>query len=233
MVKAIKLENRKTYNMLFSHLNIQTTSVNKFVFIRPRLLIGPLLQDVKALQNSITRFGLLSPIIIRKHQGRLIVVDGRKRLLAIRRLSFTGQLPRSLVNISYIELKNVKAGESPIPALMSNRELYATVSKAFLAGQSLEHIAEDLYLSRRCIAQILTLSRLAPRLRALFFERVINFDQARHYAAQPNRAIQTAIFGALGPFASVDDIRLAMQDISDHQDQPAAQRHIQPMLRVA
>lgn len=219
--------------MLFSHVNIQTASVDKFVFIRPRLLIGPLLQDVKALQNSILRFGLLSPIIIRKHQGRLIVVDGRKRLLAIRRLSFAGQLPRSLVNISYMELKDVKSGKSPIPALMSSRELYTLVTQAFAARRSLAHIAEDLYLSHRCVAQILTLSRLEPRLRELFFERVIDFDQAKNYAAEPSHTAQSEIFNALGPFASAQNIRAAMQDKSKLNVKPAKQAHIRPMLRAA
>jgi len=197
--------------MLSPQANIQTAPVDKFTFVRPRILVGTLLQDVKALQNSILRFGLLSPIIVREHKGQLIVVDGRKRLAAIRRLRFAGQLPRSLVNIPYAELKDFRAVESPTPALMSNRELYTTVTNAFWEGNNEAQIAEDLYLSRRCVRQILTLSRLSSRLRALFFERTINFDQARNYAAEPRHTIQNAVFNALGPFAAGEDIRESLQ----------------------
>ena len=193
--------------MLSPQANLQTAPVDKFTFARPRILVGSLLQDIKSLEKSIVKFGLLSPIIVRAHKGKLVVVDGRKRLAAIRRLRFAGVLPRSLVNIPYTELQNSLAAESPTPALMSNRELYRTVTEAFKGGTDIALIAEDLYLSRRCVAQILTLSRLSTRLRALFFEKIINFDQARTYAAQPRHMVQNAVFGALGPFAGADDIR--------------------------
>jgi len=200
--------------MLPPQANIHTAPVDKFTFIRPRILVGPLLQDVKALQNSILRFGLLSPIIVRPHNGKLVVVDGRKRLAAIRRLRFTGQLPRSLVNIPYTELKDAKAAKSPTPALMSNRELYTTVKNAFWEGNDEAQIAEDLYLSRHCIRQILTLSRLSTRLRTMFFERTINFEQARNYAAEPRHRVQNALFNKLGPFAKADEIRTALQKLA-------------------
>jgi len=219
--------------MLFPQVNIQAASVDKFAFMRPRLLIGALLQDVKALQNSITRFGLLSPIIVRKHNGRLIVVDGRKRLTAIRRLSFIGQLPRSLVNIPFIELKDVKSGESPIPALMSNRDLYMAVTRSFASSNDTQKVAEDLYLSRRCVGQILTLSRLSSHLRGLFFDRVIDFHQAKTYAAEPRHAMQNAAFQAAGPFASIDEIRAAVQDMSTQTVERPPQTHVLPIRRAA
>ena len=211
--------------MLTPQAKFQTAPVDKFTFARPRILVGDLLQDVKTLQNSILRFGLLSPIIVRRHNGRLFVVDGRKRLAAIRRLRFAGQLPRSLVNIPYTELKDLNTAESPTPALMSNRELYTTVTDAFKGGADTEQIAQDLYLSRRCISQVLTLSRLSARLRGLFFEKVINFDQARTYAAQPRHALQNAVFGALGPFAAADKIREYLENTAQHTTQaPDAQK---------
>ncbi len=194
-------------------LNISTAPVDKFTFVRPRILVGTLLQDVKAIQNSILRFGLLSPIVVRAHKGRLIVVDGRKRLAAIRRLRFAGQLPRSLVNIPYIELKDFRAIKTATPALMSNRDLYTTVTHAFWEGNSEAQIADDLYLSRHCVRQILTLSHLSPRLRTLFFERVINFEQARNYAVEPRHVLQNSVFDALGPFAKADDICETLENI--------------------
>ena len=143
---------------------INTAPVDMFTTLRPRLYIGQLLQDIKAIQASISRFGLLSPIVISRSEGRLVVVDGRKRLAAIRRLEFMGRLPRSLVNIPYIELEDSRETVSDAPQLMSNRDLYTTVTQMFSATQDVAQIASDLYLSRKCIKQVLTLARLSSCL---------------------------------------------------------------------
>ena len=185
---------------------IKTAPVDMFTTLRSRLLIGQLLQDIKSVQASIARFGLLSPIVVTRSEGRLIVVDGRKRLAAIRRLDFMGRLPRSLVNIPYIELQDARLAPPNAPALMSNRDLYLTVTDMFRAHQDVSQIASDLYLSRKCVKQVLTLSRLSPRLRKAFFDRTIDFDRAKTYAALPEQALQERTFMALGPFADSDDI---------------------------
>ena len=185
---------------------IKTAPVDMFTTLRPRLLVGRLLQDIKSIQASISRFGLLSPIIVSRSKGRLIVVDGRKRLAAIRRLDFMGRLPRSLVNIPYIELGDARQVDSDAPALMSNRDLYVTITDMFRREQDIAQIASDLYLSRNCVKQVLTLARLAPRIRKAFFDHTINFTQAKTYAALPEHDDQLRAFMALGPFAQSQDI---------------------------
>ena len=105
---------------------LKTASVNMFTTLRPKLYIGQTLHDIKAVQASILRFGLLSPIIVSKSEGQLVIIDGRKRLAAIRRLDFMGRLPRSLVNIPYIEVENARGAISEAPPLMSNRCLLYT-----------------------------------------------------------------------------------------------------------
>ena len=186
--------------------HMKTAPVDMFTTLRPRLFVGRLLQDIKAVQASISRFGLLSPIIVSRSEGRLIVVDGRKRLAAIRRLEFMGRLPRSLVNIPYIELTDARQTAADAPALMSNRDLYVTVTGMFSSHQDVAQIASDLYLSRKCITQVLTLARLSTRLRKAFFDRTIDFNQAKTYAALPEHKLQERSFMALGPFADEQDI---------------------------
>lgn len=181
---------------------VKTAPVDMFTTLRPRLLIGRLLKDIKAVQASITRFGLLSPIIVSRSNGRLIVVDGRKRLAAIKRLDFMGRLPRSLVNIPYIELKDARETPSQAPALMSNRDLYVTVTEMYRDHQDVQVIAADLFLSRKCVSQVLKLARLSPRLRRAFFDRTISFESASLYAAFPDHTLQDRAFMALGPFAT-------------------------------
>ncbi|MEP4050786.1 MAG: ParB/RepB/Spo0J family partition protein [Litorimonas sp.] len=185
---------------------IKTAPVDMFTTLRSRLYVGRLLQDIKSIQASIARFGLLSPIVVTQSEGRLIVVDGRKRLAAMRRLQFMGRLPRSLVNIPYIELQDARQAAANAPALMSNRDLYMTVTDMFKTHQDVTKIAQDLYLSRECVKQVLTLARLSSRLRRAFFDRTINFDQAKAYAALPEHKDQVRAFMALGPFATSQDI---------------------------
>lgn len=190
----------------------KTAPVDMFTTLRPRVMLGPWLDDMKSIQRSIARFGLLSPIVVTKHQGKLVVVDGRKRLAAIRRLGFAGTLPRSLVNVPYIDLADARQTTASGHMLMSNRDLYTTVADAAQMGATPGEIAADMYLSRRCVSDILTLTRLAPRLRQAFFDRTIDFDQARTYAALPDKSAQMSYFLALGPFARPADVLNALQN---------------------
>jgi hypothetical protein len=185
---------------------LKTAPVDKFVRLRPRVLLGQRLVETKAVQASILRFGLLSPIVVTRQDDKLIVVDGRKRLAALRRLAFLGRLPRSLVNVPYVELSDVRLSPGSTPALMSNRELFETVARAFHESRDVEAVAHDLYLTHKDVRQILTLSRLSPRLRAAYFARTIDFHRAHAYAALPDIQAQDAAFAALGPFATAEEI---------------------------
>lgn len=200
--------------------HVKTAPVDMFTTLRPRLLIGGLLQDIKSVQASIARFGLLSPIIVSRSNGRLVVVDGRKRLAAIKRLEFMGRLPRSLVNIPYIELKDARHTQSQAPALMSNRDLYMTVTNMFRKSQDVAAIASDLFLTRKCVTQVLTLARLSPRLRRAFFDRTINFESAKAYAAFPGHARQDRAFMSLGPFATETAILEHMVHMPEQRPSP-------------
>ena len=204
--------------------HIKTAPVDMFTTLRPRLFVGRLLKDIKAVQDSIARFGLLSPIIISRSEGRLIIIDGRKRLAAIRRLEFMGRLPRSLVNIPYVEVEDIREIASDAPALMSNRDLYKTVTDLFRTHQDMSYIASELYLSRKCVKQVLTLARLSPRLRKMFFDQTIDFTHAKAYAALPAHDAQNRAFMTLGPFADAT----AILDYAT-KSKPVAQ----PQLRLA
>lgn len=184
----------------------KTAPVDMFTTLRPKLLLGQTLKDIKSVQASIARFGLLSPIVVTRQGKQLIVIDGRKRLAAIRRLGFMGRLPRSLVNIPYVELTDIRQSPDTTPSLMSNRELYKTVVEMFRETQDIETISRELYLSRKCVAQVLTLARLSPRLRRAFFDQTIDFERARAYAAIPGQMAQENAFAALGPFADANAI---------------------------
>ena len=85
--------------------------LSDFALPRSPILVGQALKSVRELEASIARFGLLAPVVVTRGStdGRWTVVDGRKRLLAIRRLGFGGNLPSrphtsALVNPLFTEV---------------------------------------------------------------------------------------------------------------------------------
>lgn len=185
--------------------------LSDFVLMRGQVLHGKRLSDVRTLQHSLVRFGLLTPLTVVRSGHRLVVVDGRKRLAAIRRLSFQGRLPASLRRISYQLASGAQtpAGDAPTAAMLRNPSLFETVTRQFHAGWALDAIARELHISRVCVRDVLGLARLDEAVRRSLFERLIDVAQARAFATIPSRGRQRQVLMQLGPFAEPDDIRQA------------------------
>lgn len=180
--------------------------VEEFSLIQRQLLCGKRLRDICTLQDSIARYGLLSPLLAIKRAGKLVVVDGRKRLAAIKRLRFEGRLPRSLARIPYLLITDARVVERNVPMIVSNADLYDAVLARFRAGSTVSDLTEHFHVSHQCVRDILTLSRLNEIIRAAFFSKMINFAQARAFAAIPDPTDQLTCFNRLGPFAKTTDI---------------------------
>ena len=172
--------------------------VDNFALLRSQVLSGGRLEQIKVLQESIARFGLLSPIVAIRREGRLFVVDGRKRLAALRRLAFQGRLPRSLARVPYLIAESSGVPTRRTARLTSNPELFKAVQSRFASGLAIDAIAQDFHISRQCVRDVLSLARLDEGLRALYFARRIDFAQARAFAAIPVRAEQRRIAALVG-----------------------------------
>lgn len=203
-------------------MHLSTPQTERTAFVEPMLaplsqfrnptaeiLFGEKLKAVKTLSKSITRHGLLSPLVVSKHNGRLIVIDGRKRLAALRRMRFRGTLPRGLVNVPYILV--AKSGQAPVPAphaagLLSGRELYTRVTQLKNHGQSIRDIATALYLPKSTVMDVLAVTRLSAELKHAYFNGTLSLAQAKAFAALPDHGHQNMLLLALGPFAAAPDI---------------------------
>ena len=148
----------------------------------------------------------MSPVIVSVAGKDLVVIDGKKRLAAIKRLSFAGTLPRSLVNIPYILTAEAKQMDFRAASVFSGRDLYQAVMELKASGNAIEKIAERLYLDRRSVNETISLSRLSTRLRQAYFAKTISFEQALAFTALPDKAAQDALLIRLGPFAKPHDI---------------------------
>ena len=192
-------------------LNVVTTKMENFRAPTTRILFGDRLKEVQQIQASIQTHGLLNPLVVMKRGAKLIVIDGKKRLTALRRMKFAGTLPRSLINIPYILVDKVNSEHMSPMSLLSNGEKYEEAMELRQRGHSLMEIATALYVSKQCIKDLLCISRLSPRLRQAFFGGTISTEQAIAFSTLPNLDAQDNLLIALGPFANAPDILNAIK----------------------
>lgn len=183
------------------HTEMKTAPISAFKSLRAPILCGQNLNDVKSLERSILEFGLISPIIVSVANNHLVIIDGKKRFAAIKRLAFSGNLPRSLVNIPYILTEEAKEMDFHTASVLSGRDLYQAVMTLKDKSVDIEEIAARLYLDRRSVVEMISLSRLSEKMRQAFFTGTISFDQALAFTALPDTKTQEALLLELGPFA--------------------------------
>jgi len=192
-------------------ITITTAKLADFRAPTSRILFGERLKDVVQIQNSIAAHGLLNPLTVAPRGGKLLVVDGKKRLAALRRMRFAGGLPRSLVDVPYILVSEAAEHSNTSMSLLSNQERYEEVVKLRKKGAGLMEIAAKLYISKNCVKDLLRIALLSPRLRKAYFGRTITTDQARAFATVPSPDAQDQLLIALGPFANVPEILKAIE----------------------
>lgn len=183
-----------------------------FRFQGGQTLTGDDLRAVRDVEASILRFGLLAPVVVTRDDGTSAwrVLDGRKRLLAIRRLRFAGRLPRSLATIPYI-VADVPSDDHPL-SLLGPIEQFDQVVDLRDRGLSVADIACALYAPVSYVEGVLSVERLSDRLRNAWFGGAIELEQARAFATLPRAEAQDALLLALGPFAKAPDILRAIAD---------------------
>jgi len=137
---------------------IKTAYMSDFQAPTTRILFGDRLKDVQQIQSSISKHGLLNPIIVMPRGKKLVVLDGKKRLAALRRMRFAGTLPRSLVRIPYITVDQNAAQILPHLSLLTNREKFEEVLSLRQQGFGLMEIATALYISKQCVKDLLSMS---------------------------------------------------------------------------
>ncbi len=198
----------------------QVAALSQYRVARSPIFYGETLEEIKCLERAIARFGLLTPLCVMPVNQTLLIIEGKKRFAALRRMQAKGTLPQDLRQIPYIVLKTDSARPSrlnapcrtrpharaSIPKLSHNREQYQQVRQLWKAGHTPVDIATSLYISKACVSEILSVTHLSPQLKSSYFEGHLTRSQAKALATLADHGLQNAVRSFLGPFAQDTEI---------------------------
>lgn len=181
----------------------------------PTVLYGDQLKSVQLMQDSIAKLGLLTPITVSRQGNHLLVVDGRKRLAALQRLQFQGQLNPELLSIPYVIVNTVRQrrlalGQEQLP-LLSNDQKYNLVMDLIDEGFGFSHIADMLYVPRDYVLMMTRIGQLSPELQQTFLEDMLTVSQVHAFASIPNLKAQAKLLEMLGPYVEAPSIMEALK----------------------
>jgi len=166
------------------------------------------------LTNSIIKDGLLNPLIVRQHGSKFIVVDGKKRLGIIRRLTKLKRLSKAIVKVPCIvqEVMSLKPVERRRPLLLTGPELAHKIILDAQNATSPVSIAQRYECDLSVVEDCLSLPGLHPEMLQHFNNRAISLEQAAAFATIENKKAQLDLLHQLGPFVSDVDIIAAIRE---------------------
>ena len=187
-------------------LRYRTAKLSEFRAPTPKLLFGERLTEITEIEASIAQQGLMRPLKVTRSGDKLVVIDGRKRLCALRRMRFKNTLPRSLVNIPFV------MNTEPVPHVLSAQDQYNIFLDMKSKSRSDQAITASLCINPARLHALQSIERLSPRLKTAFLNRTINLEQAHTFAALPWHEAQDTLLMSIGPFASADAILKAIKE---------------------
>lgn len=201
MHKTLCTKNLKSNAETQQVSDVKTAPISQFKSLGSSILCGDVLASVKQIERSISQFGLITPLIVSNSKNGLVILDGKKRYVAIKRMSFSGILPRNLTHIPYIGVENVGKNTVSTDSILSNQDVFEAVKTLKSLGLTTDQIADKLYLCRSIVTDFIQLMHLSPALKKALFSNIISFRQALAYSTLPDDSSQILWFKTLGPLA--------------------------------
>lgn len=181
------------------------------------------------IKKSIEKGGLLNPLIVIKQKDKFIVVDGKKRLLALRELTKSSKFRRALYKIPCIVDCTAEVGYDPeCPILMKGPELAHKIIQSVDRGMSKVMVAQRYECSASVIEDALLLRNLHPKILMPFNNNSLCLEQAAAFATIDNPNAQWALLLQLGPSVSDADIISAIKTGEAVLDLPCGEVIILP-----
>lgn len=165
-------------------------------------------ESLTRLQQSIEKDGLLYPLVVVKEGAKYLVIDGKKRLSVIRKMSKSSRYTRSTAKIPCFVQRadNILPIAASKPTLLTDRELAHEIILAAQSQVSHAFIAQRFECKISVVEDCVSLTRLHPELLVHFNNNAISLKQAAAFATIDNMEAQLSLLHQLGPFASNSDI---------------------------
>lgn len=182
--------------------DIQFAPLVQFKLLREAPIRGERLNAIRTVEQSILNQGLNTPLLVTPCGDHLIVVDGRNRLGALRRLAFSGKHDALIKQIPYRCLENgtvsasddTTINDSSVPRIASRHVfdpvLFAEVEQMRRSGLSVSECATICEIPLQCAKDLQSLSCVHPAIRDLFFDRQISFQTVLDLAIIPDQKQQ-------------------------------------------
>ena len=182
-----------------------------------------------SIKNSIEKDGLLNPLIVVKQKGKYLVIDGKKRLLALRALAKSKLFRRALYKVPCIVDNTDQVNAEPDrPTLLSGPELAHKIISMVESGISPVTVAQRYECSMSVIEDSLALRRLHPEILLCFNNNTLSLEQAAAFATIDNISAQWSLLLQIGPFMSNTDIIAAIKAGAAVLDLPSGEVIILP-----
>ena len=192
-----------------------TADLTQFKSPTPAILFGETLKAVNTIRQSITAYGLLSPLTVVRKDAHLIVIDGHKRLAALRRMKFAGDLPRDLKTVPYLvvsnsDLQGSRLLDEPMP-LLKNTEKHDLVERLVAKSSSPYIVAAKLFTTVDIITKLASINNLSMRLKSAFFLDELSLTQAYAFSTIENTTAQERLLDMLGSYIDAPSIIKAIE----------------------
>lgn len=156
-------------------------------------------EQVESLALSIQRVGLILPLAVRTDgdPGRFYVIDGNRRLAALRKVVPSDTWTTHMVPT--IEHETLDGLELSMIANVERADLhpvdrFEVFDALFKAGHSVEAIAQRSLLTTRQVDQALALAGIHPAIRDAWREDKIDADTAKAFTVEPDQDRQLKVY---------------------------------------
>jgi ParB family chromosome partitioning protein len=144
-------------------------------------------EDIKGLADSISKKGLLQPIILRRHKGKFQIITGERRFRAVRKIgspTIQAYIRKNVSNSDMMELSLIENLQRVQLSPIEEAQAYQQLINSF--GLTHDELAVKLSKSRSVISNTLRLLKLDKKVQDLLLAGKITAGHARAILQHPS-----------------------------------------------
>ncbi|WP_424363569.1 ParB/RepB/Spo0J family partition protein [Methylocystis parvus] len=157
-------------------------------------------EDIDELIGSIMEMGVTEPLLVRNEDGETRVLNGGRRLMALRRLAENDALPRNFgIPVAFFEGTDEEAFEASLISFVQRRDLHPVDEfERFVELRDRFHLDETAIARKtgksvRFVKERLRLARLSSKVREAWRTGRIVAEVAQAFSASESHETQDAI----------------------------------------